>query len=52
MTASPDAEALESVMKVFVRDGRITHIPVSLAKRRILLRWLAEDFDVDRRGLT
>lgn len=37
------------VIKVFVIDGRITQIPTASAKRRILLDWLAQEFEVGRR---
>ncbi len=33
------------VMRAFVRDGRITQIPMQHAKRRILLEWLVQDFE-------
>ena len=37
------------VMRTFVADGRITQIPTSLAKRRVLLDWLGHDFEPGRR---
>jgi len=37
------------VMRAFVRDGRITAIPAQHSKRRILLEWLAQDFEPGRR---
>lgn len=39
----------EPVMQAFVRDGRITHMPVSASERLVLLRWLADDFETGRR---
>ena len=32
-------------MRPFVRDGRITQIPMQHAKRRVLLEWLVQDFE-------
>jgi hypothetical protein len=43
----PDDE--RRVLSAFVVDGRITSIPASAAKRRVLLDWLAQDFEVGRR---
>ena len=40
---------LARVMRAFVRDGRITAFPVGAAKRRVLLEWLVQDFEVGRR---
>lgn len=37
------------VLSAFVVDGRITSIPAGQAKRRILLDWLSQDFEVGRR---
>jgi hypothetical protein len=37
------------VLSAFVVDGRITSIPVGQAKRRVLLDWLSQDFEVGRR---
>ncbi|MGZ6911924.1 MAG: DUF2087 domain-containing protein [Acidimicrobiia bacterium] len=37
------------VMRSFVRDGRITQIPMQHAKRRVLLEWLVQDFEPGRR---
>ena len=42
----PDAA---NVMRSFVRDGRITSIPMQHAKRRILFEWLVRDFEPGRR---
>jgi hypothetical protein len=33
------------VLDAFVRDGRLTSIPTVLAKRLVVLDWLAQDFD-------
>ncbi len=33
------------VMRSFVAEGRIIQIPTSAAKRRVLLDWLAQDFE-------
>lgn len=37
------------VMNAFVRDGRLTQIPVAHAKRLVVLDWLAQDFEPGRR---
>lgn len=37
------------VVRAFVRDGRITSIPVARAKRRVILDWLVQDFEVGKR---
>jgi hypothetical protein len=37
------------VMRSFVRDGRITQIPMQHAKRRVLLEWVVQDFEPGRR---
>jgi hypothetical protein len=37
------------VLDAFVRDGRITSMPASASKRRVLLDWLAQDFEPGRR---
>src|SRR5690606_13042631 len=42
--ADPD----EKVVAAFVRDGRLTHLPVQHSKRILVLRWLAEQFDPER----
>lgn len=39
----------EKVMRAFVRDGRITQIPMQHAKRRIICEWLVQDFEPGRR---
>jgi hypothetical protein len=45
-----DAPAdVRKVLAAFVVDGRIVSIPTSRAKRRILLDWLAQDFEPGRR---
>lgn len=36
---------LRKVLRAFVIDGRITQIPASAGKRRILLDWLSQYFD-------
>lgn len=45
------AEPLDTrkVLDAFVRDGRITSMPTSHAKRRMLLDWLARGFEPGRR---
>ncbi|MEO6126281.1 MAG: DUF2087 domain-containing protein [Ilumatobacteraceae bacterium] len=42
-------EVSRKVMRAFVTDGRITQIPVAAGKRRILLDWMAQNFDIGRR---
>ncbi len=37
------------MLSAFVVDGRITSIPAGQAKRRVLLDWLSQDFEVGRR---
>ncbi len=37
------------LLAAFVSDGRITQIPTAHAKRRLLLEWLAQDFEPGRR---
>jgi hypothetical protein len=37
------------VLDAFVRDGRITSLPAARTKRRLLLDWLAQDFEPGRR---
>ncbi|HEX4491421.1 MAG TPA: DUF2087 domain-containing protein [Acidimicrobiia bacterium] len=44
---SPPDEA--KVLRAFVRDGRLTSIPSSWGKRRIVLEWLAQRFEPGRR---
>jgi hypothetical protein len=41
--------AIRKVLDAFVRDGRITGMPASAAKRRVLLDWLARRFEPGRR---
>ncbi len=38
----------EKVLAGFVKQGRLTHIPVHHGKRLIVLRWLANQFDPER----
>lgn len=46
----PDVDPeVARVMRSFVRDGRITQIPMQHAKRRVLLEWLVQDFEPGRR---
>ncbi len=46
----PDVDPeVAKVMRTFVRDGRITQVPVQQAKRRVLLEWLVQDFEPGRR---
>jgi hypothetical protein len=42
-------EDVRKVLRSFIANGRITRIPVAAAKRRILLDWLAQDFEPGRR---
>jgi hypothetical protein len=37
------------LLDAFVREGRITSIPAARAKRRVLLDWLAQDFEPGHR---
>jgi hypothetical protein len=37
------------VLRAFVRDGRLLQIPASVPKRRVILDWLAQDFEPGRR---
>jgi hypothetical protein len=37
------------VLRSFVRDGRLTSIPSSWGKRRVVLEWLAQRFEPGRR---
>ncbi len=37
------------VLRAFVRDGRLTSIPSSWGKRRVVLEWLAQRFEPGRR---
>jgi hypothetical protein len=46
----PDVDPeVARVMRAFVRDDRITRIPMQRGKRRILLEWLVQDFEPGRR---
>jgi hypothetical protein len=46
----PDVDPeVAKVMRAFVRDDRITQIPMQHGKRRILLEWLVQDFEPGRR---
>ncbi len=38
----------EKTLAAFVRDGRVTHLPVQFSKRMLVLRWLVEQFDPGR----
>lgn len=40
--------ATERILRNFVRDGRIMQIPAAAAKRRVLLEWLAQEFEPGR----
>ncbi|MGD9996038.1 MAG: DUF2087 domain-containing protein [Ilumatobacteraceae bacterium] len=42
-------EDVRKVLSAFVVDGRITSIPAALGKRRVLLDWLAQEFEPGRR---
>jgi hypothetical protein len=42
-------EELRKVLRAFVRDGRIIQIPAAARKRRVLLDWLAQEFEPGRR---
>ena len=37
------------MLDAFVRDGRITSLPATRSKRRVLLDWLAQDFEPGQR---
>ena len=37
------------MLRVFVRDGRLTSIPTVRSKRLVVLDWLAQRFDPGRR---
>ena len=37
------------MLDAFVEDGRITSLPAARTKRRVLLDWLAQDFEPGRR---
>ncbi|MCU1386701.1 MAG: uncharacterized protein JWL72_39 [Ilumatobacteraceae bacterium] len=40
---------VRKVLRNFVTDGRITQIPTNATKRRVLLDWLAQEFEPGRR---
>ncbi len=40
---------VRKVLRNFVVDGRITQIPTAAGKRRVLLDWLAQEFEPGRR---
>ena len=42
-------EGRRKVLDAFVRDGRITSLPATRSKRRMLLDWVAQDFEPGRR---
>jgi hypothetical protein len=42
-------ENVAKVLRSFVRDGRITSIPMARAKRMVLLDWLVQRFEPGRR---
>ena len=44
-----EPEDVARVLRVFVRDGRLTSIPTVRAKRVVVLDWLAQRFDPGRR---
>jgi hypothetical protein len=35
----------EQVLQTYTRDGRLIQIPRQLAKRRVILDWLAQNFE-------
>jgi DNA-binding transcriptional ArsR family regulator len=39
----------DKVLSNFVIDDRLTQIPARFKKRRVILRWLVQDFEFDRR---
>lgn len=39
----------QAVMRAFVRDGRLTSIPMQHSKRVVILDWLVQDFEPGRR---
>lgn len=45
--APPDPEA--KVLRTFVKDDRITQIPTGHKRLLVVLRWLVEKFEIDRR---
>jgi hypothetical protein len=54
-TRPPSAEFADlpddvgKVLRTFVVDGRLQSIPVAAAKRRVILDWLAQEFEPGRR---
>ena len=49
MLGDVEADAWErKVLRDFLADGRLREIPAYLKKRRIILRWLATQFEVER----
>lgn len=44
-----DPEEPNAVLRAFVKEGRLTSIPASLAKRRVVLDFLAQDFEPGKR---
>jgi hypothetical protein len=44
-----EPESRRKVLDAFVRDGRITSLPAARSKRRMVLDWLAQDFEPGRR---
>jgi len=42
-------EAARKVLRSFVKDGRLTSIPVASAKRLVVLDWLAQAFEPGRK---
>lgn len=49
MEHAAEPPAVRKVLDAFVRDGRITGMPASASKRRVLLDWLARRFEPGRR---
>lgn len=44
-----DSADTEKVLRVFVKDGRLTAIPVKHSKRMVVLDWLSQSFEPGRR---
>lgn len=42
-------EEVRKVLRNFVVDGRITHVPTAVGKRHVLLDWLVQDFEPGER---
>ena len=40
---------IRRVLRNFVSDGRLSQIPAAAGKRRVVLDWLAQDFEPGRR---